>query len=159
MNLYEINQKIIDLINSGDENGEIDSKAFDELQITKEEKQLNICKFIKKLEADDDVFEKEIERIKKLQERSKKKKEWLKQYLQSSMEFEGVSELDFTVFKAKIRKNPPRLVIQDEAQIPTKFKVEKVSISIDKDGIKQAIKEGEAVQGCILEQTERLEIK
>lgn len=157
--LHQINSQIQQVINSADENGEIDGQAFDNLQIAKQEKQLNIIKFIKHLEAEDSLYTAEIERIKKLQAMAEKRKEWLKKYIEESMRIDGVDTLDFTLFKAKIRKNPPRVVIEDLGLLPAEYMKQKIVFDADKAKIKEDMKAGKVIAGCAIEQTERLEIK
>lgn len=159
MNLYQINSQIQQVVEAADDNGEINAELFDQLQIVKEEKQLNVIKYIKHLENEEELFDKEIERIKKLKQIAGNRKEWLKKYLENSMRIDGRTEIDYPLFKAKIRKNPPRLTIADEKLIPEEFKKQEIIIKIDKDAIKDALKSGKEIAGCALEQNERLEIK
>ena len=158
MNLYQINSEIQALIIAADENGEIDARLFDQLQITKSEKQLNIIKFIKHLENDEEAIKGEFDRLKVLKEQAAKRKESLTRYLAESMRIDGVTELDFTTFKAKFKKNPPKLLIADDAKLPDEYTVTKIDIQPDKDKIKAAIKAGQEIVGCRIEQGERLDI-
>lgn len=157
-NLYQINAEIQALLASADENGEINAEMFDQLQIAKQDKQLNIIKFIKHLENDEALIKQETERLTTLKSQATKRKEWLTKYLADSMKIDGVTELDFTTFKAKFKKNPPKLVIVEGTLLPEKFTITKVDIQPAKDKIKEALKAGEEVKGCHIEQTERLSI-
>jgi hypothetical protein len=56
----------------------------------------------------------------------------------------------------KVRKNPPSVVIDDITKIDSKYTRQKIQIDIDKIAIKKAIQAGENVDGCRLEQTEKL---
>jgi hypothetical protein len=56
----------------------------------------------------------------------------------------------------KVRKNPPSVVIDDITKIDAKYTRQKIQIDIDKIAIKKAIQAGENVDGCRLEQTEKL---
>ncbi len=161
MKLYEINREMTQLIESADATtGEIDSQAFDALALAKEVKQKNIVLFVNHLSSDSDAIEKEIERLSTMKKRTESSKEWLLNYLKQSMEFDGVDELDFVTFKAKIKKNPPRLEVGNEL-IDEKFYKTKVveTKTLDKEAVKEAIKNGESVPGCSIVQGTRLEIK
>lgn len=158
MNLYEINSQLQQVISQADENGEINAALFDQLQMEKSEKQLNIVKFIKHLDNDVDILNKELERIKALKDQAAKRQEWLKGYLMASMEIDGINELDFTTFKAKIKKNPPQVVIDAEEQVPEEYITTKEVKTISKTAIKVALQSGKEVKGCRLEQGERLSI-
>ena len=56
----------------------------------------------------------------------------------------------------KIRKNPPSVVLTDETRIPEKFKKQKIEITTDKTAVKEALKNGETVEGAMLVQKERI---
>jgi hypothetical protein len=56
----------------------------------------------------------------------------------------------------KVRKNPPAVVIDDLSKVPTKFQHQKIEVTLDKVAIKNAIKAGEEVAGCHIEQSEKL---
>ncbi len=158
-NLYQINSAIQQIIEVADEvTGEINQDAFDKLQLDKAEKQLNIIKFIKHLDNDMDVLDKEMERLKLFKKQAEGRKEWLKNYLKTAMDIDGVTELDFTTFKAKVKQNPPSVVIDNEEKIPKKYLITKEVISISKALIKTDLQAGNKIEGCHLEQAERLDI-
>jgi hypothetical protein len=52
----------------------------------------------------------------------------------------------------KTKKNPPAVIIDDLAKIPTQYQRQKIQVDIDKTAIKAAIKAGEEVPGAHLEQ-------
>jgi hypothetical protein len=52
----------------------------------------------------------------------------------------------------KAKKNPPAVIIDDVAKIPTRYQRQKIQVDIDKVAIKAAIKAGEEVPGAHLEQ-------
>jgi hypothetical protein len=56
----------------------------------------------------------------------------------------------------KVRKNPPSVVIDDVAKIPTEFQKQKIDVTIDKVALKKAIQNGEKVDGAHIEQSEKL---
>ena len=56
----------------------------------------------------------------------------------------------------KVRKNPPSVVIDDIAKIPTQYQHQKIEVTIDKTAIKKAIQSGEKVDGAHIEQGEKL---
>lgn len=61
----------------------------------------------------------------------------------------------------RIKRNPPKVEVYDEERVPTEYMKEttKVTISVDKKAIAEALKSGADVPGCALIQTSRLEIK
>lgn len=52
----------------------------------------------------------------------------------------------------KVRKNPPSVVIDDVAKIPTEFQKQKIDVTIDKVALKKAIQSGETIEGAHIEQ-------
>lgn len=56
----------------------------------------------------------------------------------------------------KIRLSPPALVIDDATKIPAEFEKTEIKISYDKMAIKKALKEGRQIEGCHIEQAEKL---
>lgn len=56
----------------------------------------------------------------------------------------------------KVKKNPPRLVIDDEYKIPRRFIKTTIVEEVDKATLKSSIKSGEQVDGAHLEQGVRL---
>lgn len=161
MKLYEINKAMTELIESADlETGEIDEQAFNALTLAKEEKQKNIVIFCNHLSSDSDAIEKEIERLANMKKRTENAKKWLMQYLKKSMEMDGVTELDFSTFKAKIKKNPPKVELEkDYTTIPARFWKTKTLQELDKKALKEALENGEDIQGAKIIQNTRIEIE
>lgn len=52
----------------------------------------------------------------------------------------------------KVKKNPPAVIIDDVAKIPTQYMRQKVEIAPDKAAIKAALKSGEIIEGAHIEQ-------
>lgn len=157
MNLYQIDQKLVELVeNANSETGEINIEAFEALELEKKTKQTNIVKYIRHLELDEDAVAEEIKRLSAIKTQITKRSESLKKYLKSSMELDNVDQLDLGLFKASIVKNPPSVVIEDEAKLDA-FKKEKVTITLDKTAIKEALKNGK-VDGAKLIQSTRLKL-
>lgn len=74
----------------------------------------------------------------------------MKQQILIGMDGLGLKSIEFINQKVTLKNNPPSVKINDEELIPDKFKKEKVSITIDKTAIKNAIQNGEEVIGAEL---------
>jgi len=159
-NLYQIDEAIRSVISMADDNGVINEEAFDQLQMAKAEKQLNIIKYIKHIKNDGEIIDKEIKRLQEMKKSNDKRIESLTTYLSQSMKIDGVKELTFPLFQAKFKKNPPKLRIDSADYIPRKFiKTKSVTTnSIDGDALLKALKAGEEVRGVSIIQEERLAI-
>ena len=75
------------------------------------------------------------------------------------MESYGKEEIKNPLISIKIRENPVSVVIKDENAIPSKFKTEKTTITVNKNAIKLAAKDGEIIDGIELVRTKKLAIK
>jgi len=160
MQLYKIDAALMNLVENADPvTGEIDGEALASLTLAKEEKQLHVAQFIRHLDNELEVIDKEISRLQSMKKTSEARQEWLRNYLKKFMDIDGRTELNFTTFKAKIKENPGAVVIDDEDLIPEEYKSSKTVVSISKATLKIPLTAGESIPGCHLEKTTRLEIK
>ena len=83
----------------------------------------------------------------------------MKEAVLEAMEVYGIEKVETSTLKLSIRKNPESVDFVNEYQIPEKYRKEKVVVSIDKVAIKKDLKEGIEVEGAVLKQTTRLDIK
>jgi hypothetical protein len=97
--------------------------------------------------------EKRISTQRKMLEKGNKSLEEAFAYVLNNM---GGKEVITPFGVMKLRKNPPSVVVDDIAKIPTEFQKQKIEVTVDKTAIKKAIQAGENVPGCRLEQTEKL---
>ena len=74
----------------------------------------------------------------------------MKQQIMLWMDALGLKSIEFINQKVTLKNNPPSVKINDEELIPGKFKKEKVSTTIDKTAIKNAIQDGYHVPGAEL---------
>lgn len=104
------------------------------------------------------------EASKKLAERAariRRKSDWVRAYLLNQLKGAGVSKIQAPEFTLSIRKNPMAVMIKPDAVIPAEYMVqpEAPPPRADKKLIKAALEAGTAIEGCSLEQGERLEIR
>ena len=101
------------------------------------------------LEAQTQAYE---ARAKQLAEHAKalaNRADYLRQYVRDAMIFGGITEIRGPDFVAKLRTNQERVVIDAESQVPWEFWREKTIREIDKQALKQALKDGEeAAKAC-----------
>ena len=102
----------------------------------------------------------------------KKAKEWndsakadlnkadsLKHYLIQELTHAGKKKMETDRFLLSTRNNAPSTVIDDETLIPDTFKNTKVTKTVDKTAIKEAIKAGKEVPGARLQASQSITIK
>ncbi len=165
MNLYEINQEILNAINNleVDENGEILSTSkLDELQEMFETKCENIACYIKNIKADIDALKAE---EKKLQERRRvleHKADRLKDYLSTAMQNTGNTNI--TTARAAMSFRKSNVIEVDNgfvgwAMVKNKKLLTFKTPEPNKKEIKKLIESGEDVPYAAIVEHQNLQIK
>lgn len=170
MNLYEINQKLIDTIESQCdlETGELLEganleEAVNEIQMEVRDKVENIGAFIKNLESDIVAFDNEISTLTKRKKQKEKTKEFLKNYLKGFLLNQNIDKFESPRVKIGFRKSKTVNVL-DIRKVPRVFIKEKeviVEESVDKNMVKAYLKEHKdaTVAGVELVENKNINIK
>lgn len=154
MNLYEIDKAISECVDG--ETGEIiDIERLSELQIERETKCENVALWIKNLNADIAAYKAEKDAFAEREAQAKAKVESLKKWLVRAL---NGSPMKTAKVAVSFRKSES-VEIEDEANIPKKWLVKKVTFAPDKTAIKNAIKQGAKVKGCTLIERNNIQIK
>ena len=156
MTLFEINEQIQKAIELGfdPETGEIlDASALEQLQIDRDVKIENICLYIKDLTAEAKALADEAKALSERKERSAKKAESLKNYLQMMLDGQKWKSSKAAV---SYRKTQSVVVDDLEALKPEFLRIKKEA---DKTAIKEVLKAGAAVSGAHLEEKQSMSIK
>ena len=122
-------------------------------------KAINVAKYLRHLESDAEQINAEIERLTKKKKSLNSAYANLHDLLLYQMQHFGKTEIKNPVLSIKVRDNPMSVVVQDEDAVPSEYKREKITITVDKTGIKKAFKDGVKVQGVEIVNSQRLEIK
>lgn len=149
-------QDLFDMHERGDLTTEQFREAVIELEESKVEKCGNAICYLNMLKhgiEDMKAEEKRIATMRKSLESRAKNLENAFAYVLNNM---GDKEVITRYGVMKVRKNPPSVVIDDLSKVPTKFQHQKIEVTLDKVAIKNAIKAGEKVDGCHIEQSEKL---
>jgi hypothetical protein len=101
----------------------------------------------------------EQERLHNLRNERLTRAERLENAVKRYMEMVELKEVVTDLYTLKLRKNPPKVEILEEVVVPSEYKVEKLSFTIDKKAIADALKNGVPVDGARLINTTRLEVK
>lgn len=112
-------------------------------------------KVIKNLDADIEARKNEIDRLKKLNDADKSKKERMKTDLATSMELTGHEKVDTTLFKVSFRKS--EAVEVDDLLLPEAYKV--ATWKADKKRLKEDLKNGLEILGAELVERKNLNIR
>lgn len=162
MTLYELEQKQIRINEMLEENGgELTPELEAELQIQDfeiNEKFESYCKAIKSYEAAILGFKSEIERLKSRKETAERAIAHMKEAMLNAMDLFKLTKIQAGIFTISTRKSQS-LDVLDESLVPDKFKSEVTTIKVDKNSIKDALKNGEKIEGIILNDNTNLSIK
>ena len=143
------------------ETGEIKPEIMNQLTITQNELQTKAIDYgfvIKAFDDEIDVIDKEIERLEERKAYVKRNKDRMKSIVSSAMEEFGITKIKSETLQLSFRKSESVEVV-DERLVDEKFKKVKTEVSLDKTAIKNAIKNGEDVQGAKIVEKNNLQIK
>lgn len=168
MNLFEIDNNILQLIENGFNNdcidietGEVDvekaERFLSELQIERELKLDNYGKIVKNLEAEAKALKEQEEIFKKRRQALERKSEWFKKAIVSSLMLAG--ERKFESVNVMLSTSKSHKVEVDETILDKRFLREKIERTPDKKAIKDAITNGEEIIGAWLVTNINLTVK
>lgn len=161
MTLYELTEEyrmLLELAEDPEVDPETMSDTLEALGGEIEEKADGYAKVMKQLEADAAALKAEEKRLSTRRTVCENNIKRMKAALQSAMEATGKTKFKTDLFSFGIQKNPAKLVIDDEKQIPHDFMIQPDPVP-DNKAIKDALKEGFEFAWCHLEQSESLRIK
>jgi Mg2+ and Co2+ transporter CorA len=169
MTLYELTGELLDLLELA-EDPDTDPEALEgsleSVSELFEDKADGYAKIIRQLNAEADMVDEEIKRLKAKRDSLKKNAERIKQILQAAMIATEKRKFKTPFFTFSIRKNPASVVfdcIRNNTVIPERFmryKAPEVDMTAVKKEIKKAIEAGEDLSDIAhLESTESLIIK
>lgn len=125
-----------------------------------EDKAIEVAKFCKNLEAQANAINDAAEEMCLRAMRLQKKANNMRDYIQREMDKCKIKEIKKSpLFMITIRSNPPSVEVFNTEEIPDEFILKKEVTSINKNLIKDVIKEGIIVPGAHLVSKERLIIK
>ena len=163
MKLYELSQNFRNLQqvleNAGEDENlkELVINSMKELECDLSTKVENIVRLIKNLQAEVEALKAEEKRLAKERKIRENKIENLQGYLFDTINGLEKREVEGGIFTVSIKKNPPKAIVEDLNAIPKQFIVN--TPSVDKKMIKEALKNGEKIEGAKLVQEESLKIR
>lgn len=117
-----------------------------------------ICQMIKNNQSDIDAIADEINRLQDRKKSLENKITNIKNYVQNCLEYAGESKVVTASFTCTITNNPPSLSIPDESIVPAEYLIAQPP-KVNKNAIKQAIKDGAKYDWCELVQNRSIRIK
>lgn len=166
MNLYEIDTAINTLLEDGYDNECINPETgefieervierLEELSIARSEKIESVACFIKNLAAQSAAIKREEVHLAERRNVIDNRIEGLKKYLSSSLNGEKYNGIRAAISWRK----SAQLIIDDADKIPSEYVTEQLSVSVDKNAIKAAIRNGEKIDGAHIENRLNIQIR
>ena len=126
-----------------------------------EAKCTNVGLAIRNMESLEEQIGNEINRLKANKDRVAARAKGIREYLLQNMQRCEISKIASPWFTLSVRNNPPKVIIHDPASVPQEYMRQPPipAPEPDKKAIAEALKRGEEVGDCYLEQTQSLIIK
>jgi len=158
-NIFQISSEYVELMNQIEEvEGVLTPEMEAALEINTKDlevKSVAYLEVIKKNEAFNIMVDEEIKRLQALKKRNNTLIGLLKERLVGAINLFGEFQVGTITFKTR---KSTACIIEDEEKIPKKWRIKKVTESIDKAGIKKALADGD-VPGAYLKENKSLMIK
>ena len=142
------------------ENGEDVTDTLLSLEGDIEVKAENTHKVIKMFAYNNTAIDEEIKRLQEIKKHNETAVERLKTGIENMMIALQKSELKTPLFSAKLVKNPPKVVITDEKNVSAKYLTYiPATTTVNKNALKEDLKNGIELPFAHLEQGRRLDLK
>lgn len=163
ISLYNITNKFIDLFEKA-ENQELTQEEIAEqgndLALALQNKSTNIIAYSKQLDLTSEAIKAEIERLTALKKVVDNRNDKFKEYVKENMQRLDLQKIETSLGTIAVAKNPASVEIYDETLITDEYMKEKVTVTVDKTAIKEALKNGKKVLGArLVEDKTSLRIK
>lgn len=154
--LQEIENAIIEA--EGEITPQIEAR-FEELKALVPKKAFKIANYIDMAKNEIDYCDKKIAEYQQKKKQRKSKIAWLENLLMYGLkELSEDGTFKQGVNEIKIAKNPHKVIIDDKDKIPAKYKDVVTDVKPRLNDIKADLKKGETIDGCHLEQGEKIKI-
>lgn len=151
LTLYNITNKIVDLMNKEELTEEEQVDLSNELTLELQKKSSNIIGYTKNIELTINAMKEEEKRISDLRKQYENKLDRFKTYVKDNMNMLGIDKIETELGTLTVARNPISVEILNQEEIPEEYKKEKTTISVDKTAIKKHFKEtGEIVDGTTI---------
>lgn len=157
MNLYELSSNYR-AIQEMDLDEETLRDTLDSIIGEAEPKAENIVKWIRNLKGENTAIKEEETRLKNKRITNENKIKALSLYLEDFLKTSGLTRIKTELFTISLQNNPPSVEVYDATLIPPKYLIEQLPV-VDKQIIKELLKQGKEIPGATLKQTEGLRIR
>ena len=151
LNLYEITNAFPRLMESDEISDEDKIAIKEELTVLLQNKSQGVIAYTRNLEALIEAKKNEERRISESRKADERRLDSFKQYVKECMEKNGILKIETGLGNLSIAKSPISVEITNEDEIPAEYKIEVVTVKIDKKKIADNFKAtGELVNGTII---------
>jgi hypothetical protein len=144
---------------SAEERQQLLTDTLGDIQDNFRDKALNIGCFVANLTLEAEALKTMEGRILQRRKAAEGKASWLTGYLHCAMAQLGADEFKDSRIRLKLKKTPPKVILDDPQVIPEDYRETKVEVLIRKSQIAEDLKHGIPVPGAHLETGTRLEIR
>lgn len=162
--LFELSEdllKLYEMATEPDIDAEVLQDTIDAVEGEIEIKADGYAKVLRQIDGDIASVKAEIDRLTARKKSMENSKERIKKALEMAMTATGKTKFKTELFSFGIQKNPASLKFAEDfdiTQLDEKY-IKYLDPEVDKAAVKDALKAGEEVAGCYLEQTESLRIR
>lgn len=160
--LYELTGNyttVLSMIEDSDVPSEAMIDTLESINDAIEVKAEGIGKMLRMLDADIEALKAEEKRLADRRKTIENKQKQIKDYVRYQLEVAGLTEIKSPLITVKVQNNPPAVEIVDRDAIPRQFIKTTIVEDVDKNAIKEALKNGEEVPGAVLLQGKSLRIR
>lgn len=160
--LYELTGQLLELeemIDTGEYDDDVLLDTWESIDAVFEDKADGYAKVIANMSATADAIRAEEKRLADRRRTIENGIKRLKENLQHAMIEADKRKFKTQLFSFGIQPNPPKVVIDDELEIPEQYLVIRKELVLDKTALKDDLKSGKQVRGAHLEQGESLRIR
>jgi prophage DNA circulation protein len=165
MTLYELTeayQKLQDYADAVAEDPALEAERqalIDSVDEQIDAKLTSIARVLRNYDAEIEALREEERRLAKKRRARENAAAWLKRYAKQQMEQAGKRKISDGVLTVALQKNPARLKLNiDEAMVPDEYLLPQPP-KVDKRGIADALKSGEAIEWAELVQDESVRVR
>lgn len=158
--LFKISQEAT-LIASALQEGELTPEMESALIINQtelQEKAINYAYAVKSIESDIDIISEEIARLQALKRAKTEAIERMKNAVIDAMQIYGIEKVTSPTLTLSIRRSES-VEVANDALLSPNYITKKITFTPNKIAIKNAIKNGEAVEGAVIKENYSLQIK
>ena len=141
LSLYDITNAFPKIMENEEMTEEDKKKVEEELTLLLQQKSQNIIGYTKNIELTINAMKEEEDRIASNRKILENKLSRFKDYVKECMENNGFTKIETGLGTLSIAKSPVSVEILNEDEIPSEFKLEVVTLKVDKTKIKNNFKE------------------